>query len=61
MVSPPLNLIRWPALKQKLGGLGRSTIDRWEKSNGFPKRIVLGDNFVAWDESLVDEWIKNRK
>lgn len=54
-------LIRWPILKQKLGGISRSTVDRWEKKDKrFPGRIHIGQNSVAWSLEAIEEWIKER-
>lgn len=51
-------LMRWEALKDKLGGLGRTTIYRMEKEGKFPKRIKISRNVVAWQEDQVNEWIQ---
>ncbi len=53
-------IIRFPALKKKLGNISRSTIDRWEASKSFPKRIRLGKNSVGWDLQRVETWIQER-
>jgi hypothetical protein len=37
------------------------TANRWEDTNGFPKRIQLGPHSVAWKADEVDAWVKNRK
>jgi predicted DNA-binding transcriptional regulator AlpA len=31
-----------------------------EREGQFPKRIVIGENRVAWDEAEVDAWIEAR-
>jgi len=35
-------------------------IARLEKAGRFPKRIVLGQNRVAWLQSEVEEWLNER-
>lgn len=41
----------------------RSTIYRWEKSGNIPKKINFGpgDKSIAWLQSEVDAWIKEKK
>ena len=55
-------IIRFPALKKKLGNISRSTIGRWEHSESmaFPRRISLGPNSVGWRLDLVDKWLQER-
>ncbi len=53
-------IIRFPALRKKLGDVSRSTIDRWELSQSFPKRIKLGKNSVGWSLQLVEQWLSER-
>jgi len=54
-------IIRWPALRSMFGGdLSRSTIDRWEKSDLFPKRVNLGKNSVGWNLISVERWFSER-
>jgi prophage regulatory protein len=53
-------IIRFPALGKKLGGVSRSTIDRWVNSKDFPKKIQLGKNSVGWLLKDIEEWLKNR-
>lgn len=52
-------IIRFSGLKIMIG-LSRSTIDRLEKNNDFPKRINLGKNSVGWCREAVTKWIKER-
>lgn len=54
------NLLRFPEVKVKSGGLSRTTIWRLERAGLFPKRRLLTDKIVAWDESEIDEWIASR-
>lgn len=53
-------LIRRPALKKLLGGVSDSSLTRWEAAYGFPPRIKLGSNSVAWDLNAVKRWISTR-
>ena len=51
--------LRFPATSKKVG-LSRSTIDRLEKANLFPRRIRLGANSVAWFSDEIDKWLEER-
>ena len=54
------NLIRFPVVQIKTGGLSRSTIWRLERDGCFPKRRVVTANTVAWNEAEIDEWIQSK-
>lgn len=41
-----------------LTGLSKSTIDRKERDNEFPKRVKLGARWVAWPESKIKAWVQ---
>ena len=41
-----------------LTGLSKSTIDRKERDNAFPKRVKLGQRWVAWPESKIKAWVQ---
>lgn len=41
-------------------GLSRSTVYRFMSAGGFPMKIELGGNSVAWVESEVEEWISEK-
>lgn len=41
-----------------LTGLSKSTIDRKEKDNTFPKRVTLGSRWIAWPESKIKAWVQ---
>jgi prophage regulatory protein len=47
-------------LKEVIGltGLSKSTIDRKEAANEFPKRVKLGSRWIAWPETKIKEWIQ---
>ena len=51
--------LRFPATSKKVG-LSRSTIDRLEKEDRFPRRIKLSANTVAWFSKDLDMWLKER-
>jgi predicted DNA-binding transcriptional regulator AlpA len=55
------NLLRFPGVQAKTGGLSRSTIWRLERDGLFPKRRLVTGKMVAWDESEIDEWITSRR
>ena len=52
-------LIRKPELLLMIG-LSDSSIWRMEKAGKFPGRIQLGGNSVAWFESEILEWLKDK-
>lgn len=41
-------------------GLSRSTVYRFMSSGGFPMKVELGGNSVAWVENEVEEWISEK-
>ncbi|ENX3946944.1 AlpA family transcriptional regulator [Photobacterium damselae] len=41
-------------------GLGRSSIYNYMAEGRFPKTVSLGGRAVAWVESEVEQWIKER-
>jgi prophage regulatory protein len=53
-------LLRFQGVHVKTGGLSRTTIWRLDRDGLFPKRRLLTDKIVAWDEAEIDEWIKSR-
>lgn len=55
----PMRLIK---LKEVLHitGLSRSTVYRFMSAGGFPMKVELGGNSVAWVESEVEEWISEK-
>ena len=46
---------------QKLVGLARTTIWRFEREGTFPKRRRISSRAVGWVEKEVEEWIKSRR
>ena len=57
--APPERLIRKPELLSIIG-LSDSSIWRMEKAGKFPGRIQLGGNSVAWFESEILDWLKDK-
>ena len=55
-----VTLIRLPELRQKLGGVGKTTVYELMKSSGFPAPVKLGTTISAWVVSDVDGWIAQR-
>lgn len=41
-------------------GLSRSTVYRFMSAGGFPMKVELGGNSVAWVKSEVEEWISEK-
>ncbi len=52
-------IVRKPELFQKIG-FSDAIIWQWERDGKFPRRIQLGGNSVAWLESEIDLWIRER-
>jgi len=55
-----MSLIRLPQLLEMLGGIGKTTLHRWEAAGKFPKRIRVGDRAVAWNRDAVEAWLRDR-
>ena len=53
------SFLRLPKVKQ-LTGFGRSQIYHLIKQGEFPKQIHIGPKSVAWLDSEVTEWMKER-
>lgn len=51
--------IRKPELRE-VTGLSDATIWRLEKAGKFPKRLQLGGNAVAWLQSEIMAWLRDR-
>jgi prophage regulatory protein len=57
--STPRRLIRRDELKRRVP-YSLTHVWRLEQRGEFPKRIVIGENRVAWDEAEVDAWVEAR-
>ena len=55
--TAPDTLIRLPELRQRLGGLSRSTVYMLIRRGMFPRPIRLTTQVVAWRERDIAEWI----
>jgi len=51
--------IRRPEV-EKITGLSRSTIYAYISSGDFPKPIKIGVQAIAWQESIIQEWVNER-
>jgi len=45
---------------QKITGLSRTSIWRYEKSADFPARVPLGPGSVGWKLSEIEAWLKRK-
>jgi len=45
---------------EKMTGLSRSTLRRYEKKKQFPSRVFLGKSTVGWKLSEIQQWIESR-
>ena len=55
----PVRVLRRPEV-EKMTALSRSAIYRMMKAGAFPKPVRLGIGAVAWVESEIDQWIRDR-
>jgi prophage regulatory protein len=56
---PPRRLIRRDELKRRVP-YSLTHVWRLERRGQFPKRIVIGENRVAWVEAEVEAWLEAR-
>jgi prophage regulatory protein len=56
-----MDMLRFEEVKDLIGGVSRSTIDRWEKAGKFPKRLHLGENVVAWAAEDIYKWLREKR
>jgi|HubBroStandDraft_4_1064222.scaffolds.fasta_scaffold925965_1 prophage regulatory protein len=45
---------------ERLIGVHRSTLWRWEREGDFPKRIKLGGRASGYLRSEVEQWLRDR-
>ena len=50
-----------PMREIMLGGVNRSTVYRWIKTQGFPKPIKLSPSCSVWSVTKVNEWLESRE
>ena len=55
----PIRLIRIHEVRARVG-LSNSTIYRWVAADRFPKPIKLGGHLIAWNEDVIDQWVKSQ-
>ncbi|BBO72073.1 hypothetical protein DSCA_60030 [Desulfosarcina alkanivorans] len=55
-----MKVIRWPELKEKLGGVSSVSVWRWTRDGLFPKSLKIGPNTAGWIESEVDDFLAQR-
>ena len=53
-------LIRFEDLKERGIVKARSTLADWRKSGQFPEPIRLSGNMIAWRESVIEKWLRDR-
>lgn len=53
-------ILRFPEVRNRVGGVTNVTLWRWEKDGSFPKRIRIGGNSAGWLESEIDDWIEKK-
>ena len=41
-------------------GLGKNTIYKYMRCDGFPKQIKLSEKTARWDKAEVDTWLNSR-
>lgn len=58
LLNTPLEgrLVRAREISYRLG-ISVPTLYHWEKTDGFPKRVRLGPNSVAWKGEEIKRWI----
>lgn len=52
-------IVRRKTVKEMVGGISDSTLDRWIKTRGFPKPVPLGESTsLGWAKSEICAWIQ---
>lgn len=54
-------IIKFPEVNNLLGGVSKRTLQRWEKSGKFPKRIKLSEQSVGWILDDIHRWIGEKR
>ena len=52
--------LSYPDLAQRGIKYNRSHLWRMEREGKFPKRVQMSENRIAWIDTEIDEWQKNR-
>lgn len=55
-MQPDFKFIRVNELCERLGGISRTTLWRWERRGLIPRKRQLGPNTVGWLESEIEAW-----
>jgi prophage regulatory protein len=53
-------ILRFPRVKERVGGLSKSWIYQEITKGRFPTPIKLGGRAVGWLQSEVDAWLSDR-
>ena len=60
MTTKPRELLRMPAVRQRLGDVSADTVYRAMKNEGFPQPLKLTRRVSLWDAAEVNAWLENR-
>lgn len=55
-----MRMLRTREMQDRLGGVGRTTLWRWERDGLIPPRRRIGPGVAGWLEREVDEWLRER-
>jgi prophage regulatory protein len=55
-----MELLLRPSAVMRLTGLSRSSLWRLERAGSFPRKIKIGLRAVAWPESVINQWLRER-
>lgn len=53
----PSRIVRPKDLCQRLGGISRVTLWRWERKGLLPPKRRIGPNVVGWLETEIDDFL----
>lgn len=54
------NLLPQATVRERLGGIGRTTLWNWVREGTFPAPIRVGPKRIMWRESVVNAWIESQ-
>lgn len=54
-----MKFLRREEVQQRVG-YGRSSIYSMMNAGKFPKAIKIGPNRIVWEESVIEQWMKDR-
>ena len=58
--ATPRRFSRLPAVCERLGNVGRTTIYRWGQEGRFPRPVRLGANTAAWPDDEIEAVLNAR-